>query len=115
MHGVVGAVVAMVGAEVDPTVQPVRQSFWVFLFVAVLSVATAFVLIVAGSILPRVVHKPGQQPAKDSGQKVGLDLLLGIAALDLLTRDVRLVGRGGRAGSQQGRKGQAGDDGGGFT
>lgn len=42
MHGVVGAVVAMVGAEVDPTVQPVRQSFWVFLFVAVLLVLLIF-------------------------------------------------------------------------
>jgi len=32
-------------------------------------------VIVAGSILPRVVHKPGQQPAKGE-TKVGLDLLL---------------------------------------
>ena len=47
-----------------------------FLFVAGLSIATALLLIVMGSILPRVVHKPGQQPAKESGQKVGLDLLL---------------------------------------
>ena len=46
---------------------------------------------------------------------IGLDLLLGIAALDLLAGDVRLVGRGGRTGAEQGREGQAGDDGGGFT
>lgn len=46
-----------------------------FLFAAGLSFAVALLVIVAGSILPRVVHKPGQQPAK-SETKVGLDLLL---------------------------------------
>ena len=46
-----------------------------FLFAAVLSFAVALLVIVAGSILPRVVHKPGQQPAK-SETKVGLSLLL---------------------------------------
>ena len=50
-----------------------------FLFASGLSFATGLLVIVAGSILPRVVHKPGQQPAKGSssdGAKVGLDLLL---------------------------------------
>jgi MFS family permease len=46
-----------------------------FLFAAGLSFAVALLVIVAGSILPRVIHKPGQQPAK-SEAKVGLDLLL---------------------------------------
>ncbi len=46
-----------------------------FLFAAGLSFAVALLVIVAGSILPRVVHKPGQQPAK-SETKVGLSLLL---------------------------------------
>ena len=35
-----------------------------FLFASGLSFATGLLVIVAGSILPRVVHKPGQQPAK---------------------------------------------------
>ncbi len=38
MHGVVGAVVAgagIIAEEIDPTVQPVRQSFYVFVFLAV--------------------------------------------------------------------------------
>ena len=50
-----------------------------FLFAAGLSFAIALLVIVAGSILPRVVHKPGPQPAKgpsSDGAKVGLDLLL---------------------------------------
>ena len=50
-----------------------------FLFASGLSFATGLLVIVAGSILPRVVHKPGQQPAKgasSNGAKVGLDLLL---------------------------------------
>ena len=72
------------GSGVTPALALACAALWgwrgAFLFVAVLSVATAFVLIVAGSILPRVVHKPGQQPAQKSenngGQKVGLDLLL---------------------------------------
>lgn len=72
------------GSGVTPALALACAALWgwrgAFLFVAVLSVATAFVLIVAGSILPRVVHKPGQQPAqkseKNGGQKVGLDLLL---------------------------------------
>lgn len=41
MHGVVGAVVSgagMVGEGIDPTVQPVRQSFYVFVFLAVCTV-----------------------------------------------------------------------------
>jgi len=46
-----------------------------FLFAAGLSLAVGLLVIVAGSILPRVVHKPGQQPAKGEA-KVGLDLLL---------------------------------------
>ena len=46
-----------------------------FLFAAGLSFAIALLVIVAGSILPRVVHKPGQQPAKGE-TKVGLGLLL---------------------------------------
>ena len=50
-----------------------------FLFASGLSFATGLLVIVAGSILPRVVHKPGQQPAKgpsSDGAKIGLDLLL---------------------------------------
>ena len=46
-----------------------------FLFAAGLSLAVGLLVIVAGSILPRVVHKPGQKPAKGEA-KVGLDLLL---------------------------------------
>ncbi len=46
-----------------------------FLFAAGLSFAIALLVIVAGSILPRVVHKPGQQAAKGD-TKVGLSLLL---------------------------------------
>lgn len=41
MHGVVGAVVAgagIVAEELDPTVQPVRQSFYVFVFLAVCTI-----------------------------------------------------------------------------
>ena len=41
MHGIVGAVVAGVGIvaeEVDPTVQPVRQSFYAFLFLGVATI-----------------------------------------------------------------------------
>ncbi|MCU0282799.1 MAG: hypothetical protein MUD13_02730 [Candidatus Nanopelagicales bacterium] len=37
MHGVVGGITALVGtigAEVDPTKQPVRESFYVFLVLA---------------------------------------------------------------------------------
>ena len=51
-----------------------------FLFAAGLSFAVALLVIVAGSILPRVVPKPGQQPglepSKGGETKVGLDLLL---------------------------------------
>jgi MFS family permease len=50
-----------------------------FLFAAGLSFAVALLVVVAGSILPRVVHKPGQAPAKGPGSgaaKVGFDLLL---------------------------------------
>lgn len=50
-----------------------------FLFASGLSFAIVLLVIVAGSILPRVVHKPGQQPAKGTssdGTKVGLGLLL---------------------------------------
>jgi FSR family fosmidomycin resistance protein-like MFS transporter len=68
------------GSGVTPALALACAALWgwrgAFLFVAGLSIATAFLLIVAGSILPRVVHKPGQQTAKDGGQKVGLDLLL---------------------------------------
>lgn len=46
-----------------------------FLFAAGLSLAVGLLVVVAGSILPRVVHKPGQQPAKGEA-KVGLNLLL---------------------------------------
>jgi hypothetical protein len=41
MHGVVGAVVAgagIIAEELDPTVQPVRQSFYVFVFLAVCTI-----------------------------------------------------------------------------
>jgi hypothetical protein len=44
MHGVVGTVVAGVGIvaeEIDPTVQPVRQSFYVFV---VLALCTALLI-----------------------------------------------------------------------
>lgn len=51
-----------------------------FLFAAGLSFAIALLVIVAGSILPRVVHKPGQEAApgssKGSDTKVGMGLLL---------------------------------------
>jgi len=56
-----------------------------FLFAAGLSFAAAFLVIVAGSILPRATHKPAAaHPAKvdsTANAKVGLDLLLSPAIL----------------------------------
>ncbi|KAF0103097.1 MAG: major facilitator superfamily permease [Rhodospirillaceae bacterium] len=67
------------GSGITPALAFAFAAMWgwrgAFLFVAGLSIATAFVLIVAGSILPRISHKPGQATAKGD-QKVGLDLLL---------------------------------------
>ncbi|MDI1284553.1 MAG: MFS transporter [Reyranella sp.] len=67
------------GSGITPALALACAAIWgwrgAFLFVACLSLATALLLIVAGSILPGVVHKPNQEPAK-SAAKVGLDLLL---------------------------------------
>ena len=69
------------GSGVTPALVLACAAIWGwrggFLFAAGLSFAVALLVIVAGSILPRVVHKP--QPVKGSssdGTKVGLDLLL---------------------------------------
>lgn len=71
------------GSGITPALALACAAVWgwrgAFLFVAGLSLATALLLIVAGSVLPRIAHKPGQETAKESatgGQKVGLDLLL---------------------------------------
>ncbi len=65
------------GSGVTPALVLACAAIWGwrggFLVAAGLSFATALLLIVAGSVLPRIVHKPGQQAA---GGKVGLDLLL---------------------------------------
>ena len=47
-----------------------------FLFAAGLSFAVALLVIVAGSILPRTIHKPAPASSKGGETKVGLDLLL---------------------------------------
>lgn len=47
-----------------------------FLFAAGLSFAVALLVIVAGSILPRAIHKPAPASSKGGETKVGLDLLL---------------------------------------
>ena len=72
------------GSGVTPAIVLACAAIWgwrgAFLFAAGLSFATALLLIVAGSILPRVAHKPGDSAdlAKGGagGAKVGLDLLL---------------------------------------
>ena len=72
------------GSGVTPAMVLACAAIWgwrgAFLFAAGLSFATALLLIVAGSVLPRVVHKPGQEPAKGAA-KVGLDLLLSAPVL----------------------------------
>jgi len=72
------------GSGVTPAMVLACAAIWgwrgAFLFAAALSFATALLLIVAGSVLPRVVHKPGQEPAKGAA-KVGLDLLLSAPVL----------------------------------
>jgi MFS family permease len=72
------------GSGVTPALVLASAAIWgwrgAFLFAAGLSFATALLLIVAGGILPRVVHKPGQEPAKGAA-KVGLDLLLSAPVL----------------------------------
>ena len=63
------------GSGVTPALALACAAIWgwrgAFLFVAGLSLATALLLIVAGSILPRIVHKPGQQPAQRQHQPIG--------------------------------------------
>lgn len=72
------------GSGVTPAMVLACAAIWgwrgAFLFAAGLSFATALLLIVAGSVLPRVVHKPGQEPARGAA-KVGLDLLLSAPVL----------------------------------
>jgi MFS family permease len=59
------------GSGVTPALALACAAMWgwrgAFLFVAGLSIATALLLIVAGSVLPRVVHKPSQ--AASEGQR----------------------------------------------
>ena len=72
------------GSGVTPALVLASAAVWgwrgAFLFAAGLSFATALLVIVAGSILPRVVHKPGPSHALDASKggkaKVGLGLLL---------------------------------------
>lgn len=72
------------GSGVTPALVLACAAIWgwrgAFLFAAGLSFTTALLLIVAGSVLPRVVHKPGQEPAKGAA-RVGLDLLLSAPVL----------------------------------
>jgi MFS transporter, FSR family, fosmidomycin resistance protein len=66
------------GMGVAPAVVLTCAALWgwrgAFLFAAVLSFAGALLIIVAGSVLPRVVRKPMEESKGDT--KVGLDLLL---------------------------------------
>jgi MFS transporter, FSR family, fosmidomycin resistance protein len=66
------------GMGVAPAVVLTCAALWgwrgAFLFAAVLSFAGALLIIVAGSVLPRVVRKPMEGAKGDT--KVGLDLLL---------------------------------------
>jgi MFS transporter, FSR family, fosmidomycin resistance protein len=66
------------GMGVAPAVVLTCAALWgwrgAFLFAAVLSFAGALLIIVAGSVLPRVVRKPMEESKGDN--KVGLDLLL---------------------------------------
>lgn len=66
------------GMGVAPAVVLTCAALWgwrgAFLFAAVLSFAGALLIIVAGSVLPRVVRKPMEEAKGDN--KVGLDLLL---------------------------------------
>jgi FSR family fosmidomycin resistance protein-like MFS transporter len=66
------------GMGVAPAVVLTCAALWgwrgAFLFAAVLSFAGALLIIVAGSVLPRVVRKPMEVSKSDA--KVGLDLLL---------------------------------------
>jgi MFS transporter, FSR family, fosmidomycin resistance protein len=66
------------GMGVAPAVVLTCAALWgwrgAFLFAAVLSFAGALLIIVAGSVLPRVVRKP--MAASKGDAKVGLDLLL---------------------------------------
>jgi FSR family fosmidomycin resistance protein-like MFS transporter len=68
------------GSGVTPAIVLACAAIWgwrgAFLFAAGLSFATALLLIVTGSILPRVAHKPGDSAKGGGGAKVGLDLLL---------------------------------------
>ena len=68
------------GSGVTPAIVLACAAIWgwrgAFLFAACLSFATALLLIVAGSIMPRVAHKPGDSAKGGGGAKVGLDLLL---------------------------------------
>ncbi|WP_421996576.1 MFS transporter [Reyranella sp.] len=72
------------GSGVTPAMVLGCAALWgwqgAFLFAGALSFAVALLLIVAGSILPRVVHKPQPHKARSHGAaaeaKVGLDLLL---------------------------------------
>jgi MFS family permease len=67
------------GSGVTPALVLACAAIWgwrgAFLFAACLSFAIALLVIVAGSVLPRVVHKPNQAPTKGEA-KVGLGLLL---------------------------------------
>jgi len=67
------------GSGVTPALVLASAAIWgwrgAFLFAAGLSFAIALLVIVAGSVLPRVVHKPNQAPTKGEA-KVGLGLLL---------------------------------------
>jgi FSR family fosmidomycin resistance protein-like MFS transporter len=66
------------GMGVAPAIVLTCAALWgwrgAFLFAAVLSFAGALLIIVAGSVLPRVVRKPMEESKGDN--KVGLDLLL---------------------------------------
>ncbi len=66
------------GSGVTPALMLACAAIWnwqaAFLFAAGLSIAVALLLVVAGGVLPRVVHKP-MEPGK-AETKVGLDLLL---------------------------------------
>ena len=68
------------GSGITPALVLACAAIWgwrgAFLFASGLSFATALLVIVAGSILPRTVHKPAVESSKRGEAKVGLDLLL---------------------------------------
>jgi MFS family permease len=68
------------GSGVTPALVVAAVALWGwnggFICAAILSFAAAILLMVTGSVLPRVPRKAAAEPGKPGGSKVGLDLLL---------------------------------------